>query len=218
MCINRKIYMDALQAAYAHFNKALWNGDLPEVVITLQPKARSQGHFGNLRWHEGGKGFGEININPTLIAANGEREVLSTLVHEMAHTWQDAFGWPSRNGYHNKQWVEEMRRIGLNPVSLDSKNGTGQRVSHEIAAGGAFDQAYQKLVARKSWSPLTINRIDDSEIKGGGKSGGGKPKSGSRVKYNCGNCGASVWGKAGLIIACLNCETGNPVDRVMLPA
>ena len=57
----------------------------------------------------------------------------------MAHLWQQEFGKPSRNGYHNAEWAAEMNRIGLKPVSAGSPDKeTGQRVGHEIVEGGPF--------------------------------------------------------------------------------
>jgi hypothetical protein len=43
--------------------------------------------------------------------------ILSTLVHEMVHVWQETYGNPSRRGYHNRQWAEKMREVGLQPSS-----------------------------------------------------------------------------------------------------
>ena len=31
----------------------------------------------------------------------------------MCHQWQQHFGKPSRNGYHNKQWADKMESVGL---------------------------------------------------------------------------------------------------------
>ena len=219
MCVNRRIYTDALTVAYAHFNKALFAGELPEVVLTLQPRKKSAGHFANHRWTAGGELLHEINLNPTVIEERGERELMGTLVHEMAHQWQQCFGKPSRNGYHNREWVKKMLEIGLWPVSLDSENGTGQRVTHKIVDDGQFAKAYDKLAGRKSWTGIDWHRIDDSHIEGGGKPAGGdqegeksgKGKAGPAVKtkskYSCPSCGNNAWGKPGMQFACL-CVVG----------
>ena len=33
----------------------------------------------------------------------------------MTHHWQQCFGSPSRNGYHNMQWARKMVEVGLMP-------------------------------------------------------------------------------------------------------
>ena len=213
MCVNKTIYTDALMAAYRHFNQALFSDELPDCVLTLHAKKHSAGHFANDRWTAGESRLHEINLNPTVIAKGGDRDFLSTLTHEMAHLWQQCFGKPSRHGYHNRQWVKKMLEIGLEPKSLDSENGTGQRVTHTIIEEGAFARAYDKLAARKSWAGIDWRRVDDSFLdrtrkpKGGeeGEKGKAKAKTRAKTKYSCPACNSNVWGKPGLMIACL-CE------------
>ena len=217
MCVNKAIYQDALTVAYTHFNKALFAGALPEAVLTLQPRKKSAGHFANNRWTAGGDRYHEININPTVIEEQGERQLMQTLVHEMCHLWQEVFGKPSRSGYHNREWVRVMREIGLEPVSLDSDNGTGQRVSDKIIEGGRFSTAYDKLAGRKSWTGIDWHRVDDSHLEGGGKPAGGgsegeggsrrKPGTKRKARYSCPSCGNNAWGKPGMQFACL-CVVG----------
>ena len=213
MCVNKTIYTDALTTAYRHFNATLFDGELPEAVLTLHHQKNSAGHFANDRWKLGSETIHEINLNPTVIKEHGEQYVLSTLVHEMAHQWQEVFGKPSRGGYHNRQWVKKMLEIGLKPKSLDSENGTGQRVTHTIIEEGAFARAYNKLAARKGWSGIDWHRVDDSNLSASGKRKGDpdgegqggktKPKRKTKVKYSCGSCGNNAWGKSGMMIACL---------------
>ena len=72
------------------------------------------------------------------------RDILGTLVHEMCHQWQHELGNPSRSGYHNKEWGNKMKEVGLYPSSTGQPGGrqTGQQVSHFIVEGGAFDVAF----------------------------------------------------------------------------
>ena len=54
----------------------------------------------------------------------------------MTHLEQHHFGQPSRNGYHNKQWAELMKSVGLFPSDTAQPGGkeTGQR-GGEIEGG-----------------------------------------------------------------------------------
>lgn len=62
---------EALQMAYDFFNAELFNGSLPNVLVTLQRKARTRGYFAPERF----------------------------TVHEMTHVWQQVYGESTR-GYH----------------------------------------------------------------------------------------------------------------------
>ena len=98
----------------------------------------------------------EIALNPAHFAGRTPAEMLSTLVHEMAHLWQHHFGKPSRSGYHNKEWAAKMREIGLIPTDTGQPGGkdTGQKVTHNIEEGGRFDQACTAFLATGTRHPL----------------------------------------------------------------
>jgi SprT-like family len=143
-----------LQQAYDHFNFELFDGKLPDVMITLQHRANSYGHFspdrlsgraGNLVKHE-------LNLNPDGFRDRSDEQICSTLAHEMVHAWQEVFGKPSKGGYHNREWAEQMKAIGLQPSAsgLPGGNETGPQVSHYILADGRFARAYSTL-ATTGW-------------------------------------------------------------------
>lgn len=48
-----------------------------------------------------------------LIHARTDRDILSTLLHEMVHHWQYRFGTPGRRGYHNIEFAAKMLEVGL---------------------------------------------------------------------------------------------------------
>lgn len=142
----------SLKTAYDHFNKALFDGELPDVVLTIDNNPRTRGYFSPQRWtNKQGELVHQVSMNSTRFAADPLISVLSTLVHEACHVWQQEFGNPGRGKYHNEQWVDKMKEIGLKPVALDSKglpNGkeTGDRVSHQIVRDGKFVVACTELI------------------------------------------------------------------------
>ncbi len=78
------------------------------------------GHF-----RSGRNGFGLINeiaINRKYLVDQGAWEVLGTLLHEMLHAWQETYGKPGKNNYHNKEFRDKAHSIGL---VIDSR-GTQQ--------------------------------------------------------------------------------------------
>lgn len=79
-----------LQAAFDHYNRELFGGELPPCLITMQREKRTYGYFSSERFvhrHDRSK-TDEIAINPSYFAVVPLLEVLQTLVHEMVHAWQ----------------------------------------------------------------------------------------------------------------------------------
>lgn len=156
-----------LQQAYEHYNRALFGGELPPCLITMQREKRTYGYFSARRFvHRHDKSTtDEIAINPSYFAVVPLLEVLQTLVHEMVHLWQHHFGDPGRRSYHNREWAEKMESIGLMPSDTGKPGGkkTGEKMADYPIEGGAFLAATQELLTRDfriSWldrfPPATI--------------------------------------------------------------
>jgi hypothetical protein len=86
---------------------------VPEVSLAIDRLRRTR--MGQFR--EGHNQFGlkgEIILNDLyLIGVLEPFEVLGTLLHEMLHGWQQAYGKPGKHNYHNKQFREKAREYGL---------------------------------------------------------------------------------------------------------
>lgn len=132
---------EALQIAYDFFNASLFGGELPPCLITLQRKKGTKGYFSKNRFvRTSGEETHEIAMNPAFFAILTAEEVLSVLVHEMAHLWQIVKGKPGRARYHNHEWADKMEEIGLMPTATGAPGGprTGDRMSHYIIPNGPF--------------------------------------------------------------------------------
>lgn len=155
---NEDIYA-ALQRAADHFNAALFEGELPPVLITLQRGRNTFGYFSPDRWaHASGRLASEIAINPAYFAHQSVLQVLQTLVHELCHLWQHEFGTPTRPGYHNREWAKKMLAIGLIPSSTGVPGGEqiGQKMSDYPAEDGPFMLAAGSLAE----GAFNLNWID----------------------------------------------------------
>ena len=176
--------------------------------MTLQRKNRALGYFSPKRFGaltEKGLTTDEIAMNPAHFATRTPTEVLSTLAHEMAHLWQEHFGKPSRACYHNKEWAEKMKAIGLHPSATGLPGGkeTGQHMTHYILAGGPFAVACEALLS-SGYKLVWYDRGGDQK----------KPtKSGQRVKYVCPECDAAAWGKPELSLICGECHEAMEGDE-----
>jgi hypothetical protein len=195
----------SLDTAYDHFNRHLFGGQLPRCLITMQRHKGAYGYFSPNRFASVAapeEVADEIALNPAHFAERSPVEVLSTLVHEMAHVWQQHWGKPSRNGYHNKEWAGKMREIGLTPsATADPGKDTGQNMTHTIDSGGPFDRACARYL-HESAAVLYHDRAGAAQAAG--KTA--KKKAASKTKYTCPVCGLNAWAKPGVILICGECS------------
>src|SRR4051794_40434285 len=108
---------EALNHAFSFFNGELFDGRLPKVLLTLSKHGRSRGYYRNRAYVSRVRqevAADEIALCANTFSGRTDHEVLSTLVHEMAHLWQFSFGKRiSRRGYHNLEWAQRMMEVGL---------------------------------------------------------------------------------------------------------
>ena len=74
----------AYQSMYDHFNRTLFDGELPQVILNFSRRAGSLGFFGADRWDNGRTRTHEISLNPAHLKERPSIAVASTLVHVMA--------------------------------------------------------------------------------------------------------------------------------------
>ncbi len=192
----------SLSAAFDFFNRRLFAAALPPCLITLQRKSGSRGYYSPKRFEGRGdanRQTDEIALNPATFENRTDAQILSTLVHEMVHQWQEHLGRPSRSCYHNQEWADHMEALGLMPTDTGLPGGrrVGQHVTHYILARGAFDLACQELLAggvQVEWQ----SRENPPAVT--------KAKARTKTKYSCPGCGINVWGKSGLHVLCGECD------------
>lgn len=198
----------SLDAAYEHFNRELFDRQLPPCLLTMQRHKGAYGYFSGQRFasmDNPKEVTDEIALNPAHFAARTSTETLSTLVHEMVHLWQHHLGQPPRRCYHDRQWAAKMREIGLIPSDTGQSGGkeTGQRMSHVIEPGGRFEQACTAFLATSA-AILYHDRAGDGEDAAGTR----RKKAASKTKYTCPNCGLNAWAKPQSRLICGECSEG----------
>src|SRR5215469_7664280 len=86
-----------LEMAYQFFNETLFEGKLPLCMITMQRKnERTYGYFCHNQFASSAGTTDELAMNPMHFLNSDLRFILSVLVHEQAHLWQQHYGKPGR--------------------------------------------------------------------------------------------------------------------------
>lgn len=138
-----------LQQAYDFFNTTLFNGDLPDMLLTLQRGRNTFGYFAPSRF-AGESVLSELAMNPDYFGGRSLADTLSTLCHEMVHVWQHYTPGVKqcRGGYHDRVWGKKMEEVGLMPSNTGLPGGkkTGQQMTHYIIRGGRFQTAVYDLL------------------------------------------------------------------------
>lgn len=188
---------DSLNDAYNFLNKELFGGTLPACLITMQRKGKSRGFFCPERFetrYEGAYKIHEIALNPSLFKERSDAEIISTLLHEMLHLWQQENGTAPRRNYHNKEWAGRMEEMGLMASNTGEEGGrkTGQSMTHYIISGGKFERLMDTYLQDKKSifyqdSPVpTMKRVAKK----------------NKIKYTCPTCGLNAWGKPNANLMC----------------
>jgi hypothetical protein len=187
----------SFQQAFDFFNAELFDGSLPQLLVTLQRKGSTHGYFSPDRFVGRTKGATahELALNPDHFTGRSDEEILSTLAHEQVHLWQQVAGSPPRRGYHNKEFAAKMKEIGLHPSDTGQRGGreTGQKMSHYIITDGPFSKAYTQLAKdglKLDWQSKPRERTQRE----------------SKTRFTCPECGQNAWAKPDAKLVCGICE------------
>jgi SprT-like family len=171
---------------------------LPDVFITYQRRANSAGYFAPDRFSSRTEKSAqhELALNPDGFIGRSDQQIVQTLCHEMTHVWQQACGAPAARGYHNREWADKMKSIGLQPSSTGMVGGkeVGQHMSDYIIPDGPFVRSYEQL-AKTGWRLNLQSAPHSNPTKA--------PK--LKTKFSCESCGQNAWGKPELKIICKPC-------------
>lgn len=141
--------------------------------------------YGHFRYGHNGFGLkGEIALNRLYLVGNRPLcGILGTLLHEMLHAWQQEYGKPGKGNYHNAEFRNKARGLGL---IIDADGVTSY----------ATDSPFKELLASYGieWS--------DEEARSGIERVPGKSK---LKKWSCGCTNVRV-GQAEFHALCLSCK------------
>jgi predicted SprT family Zn-dependent metalloprotease len=135
-----------LRDLYDACNAEFFRDALPPCMIVLRARSkRTMGAFAPECWGAyqttQDAHIDTLVLNSEAFPHRTEEEIVSTLVHEMCHVWQFRVqGKAITNGHHDKEWGQQMARLGLIPSATGHPGGrqTGKQVSHYVYEQGAF--------------------------------------------------------------------------------
>ena len=201
------------EKTYGFFIKRLFEGTLPDCIITTQRLDGVYGYFWGNTWTDAsGKVIrDEIALNPDHFHRRSAEMVLSTLVHEMCHLQQHHFVHKSRSGYHNKEWARMMAAVGLIASDTGEPGGknTGQKMNHYIEEKGPFARACRSLLKKGFTIPWHALTGRDDTLR--------RKKSESKTKYACPSCGLNAWAKPKVALVCGACSQSLVVAEARVP-
>lgn len=192
-----------LSIAFEIFNKELFTGELPPAMLQLRNKPGSYGYFAPNKWK--GQGDGDlldvINLDSKTAAERPLIELLSTLVHEMAHSYVfNVVNEGKKPGGHGPDWRNKMLAIGLPPVPIGRDKST-----HRIDHAGLYAKAFERNRAKLQELPWS-ERIGTATRR--------RPL--DRVRFQCLVCSANAYARPGAHLLCGNCTTTSDLVE-MLP-
>lgn len=196
MTINKDQW-EGYEAAFQHFNRELFDGNLPVCMLTFDAKGNSTGYFKAATWtkdHNSNHRVHEIALNASLLN-RADDFIFQTLVRCMMFLWQATHSvLPMQQGYCNDEFTQEMDKIGL---PCDKPYGRNLRWS--VRAGGRYASVRPASVA--AFFPLqSIEMLP--------------PKS-KRVKFTCPKCGYAVMGMPGGRLVCHTEECNTAMEKAI---
>lgn len=180
----------ALESAH-EIIKAETGAPRATILVTRDLKGR-KGHFTPYTpWQNGGESFNEIAFN--LEHFTTPAELLSTLLHEVAHSMNHANGIEdcSANQYHNAKFKAQAEALGLK--------------TEEIKGKGHASTSLTELGAKRWKKALTIlsNAFDITAL--GGESAKPKGRNTNLLKAVC-PCEQVIRASRGVIDAGVRCD------------
>lgn len=213
--------------AYEHLSLELFDGLLPEVVISFERRTRCISELKMKKWSTTNNTlFNQITLNPEYFKRFPVIELLLPMALDMATIWQHQFGQPSVSGFTNLEKAEKLKTIGIisSSTSLPGGSFVGHHNCAYIIYDGLFFRAVKSLLLKgfkielydrypiyRPNAPILTYDNDGREIP--------ITESCSRMRdlteyrYICTNCEEELFCSSELKVKCGKCDEAFVLDN-----
>ncbi|GAB5480220.1 MAG: hypothetical protein Marn2KO_36870 [Marinobacter nauticus] len=186
-------------------------GAAPECIITIQSSGRCKGFMARAVWSDPhGRFLDQITL---VFEQHGQGDLLdlaSTLAHEKIHAVQQQKGSPGQGNYHNRQFSNWMKSIGLQTSKTGKPGGAeiGTGMSDYPIPGGPFERVMNEILEQGFRFPFEAARAlsdpadPDEGADGVADDADMGPKDPSKVKFTCPSCGLKARAKHSALLHC----------------
>jgi hypothetical protein len=202
---------EAYLKAFDHLNRELFQGDLIRPMLCLTRDAGiHRGYFCANAWvNDEDELINEIALNANWLVTQDLVGAMTVLAHEMVHHWQTDHGKPGRGGYHNLEWAQKAKSIGLQPYGPHGEE-IGDKIDTKLIPGSLLEEAIRSMPEEAVLPWIAAGVTEDFNRPRNGKplpEGEEKPsRGGKRSNYTCPSCGLNAWAKAGVSLICGSCS------------
>lgn len=171
-------------------------GPVPPCILTIQSFGRCKGFAAKAVWSDDHNTLlDQITIVFRAHRRGDVKDLAQTTAHEMMHSKQFRDGETGVKNYHNRQFADWMKSIGLQTSKTGEPGGAeiGTGMSDYVIEGGPFDRVMDEIIAEGFGFPweavdfqLQVDEPDSGDIPGQPEPP--KPKDKSKSKFTCPNC------------------------------
>lgn len=194
-----------LEIMFRQLNQDKFDGQLPDVIITVQSTPGAYGHVTCAKvWKsQTGREQYELNIGAGTLNRPIEN-VVATLLHEMVHIYHLENGVKDCSRgctYHNKHFRDKATSVGL---QIDYHERIGWSITSPT-------ESLIDYIIGQGWQEFSLYRDEPLRIRTGSGSHSASPapstgKSSSTRKYQCPHCGNSCRATKDINILCMDCN------------
>lgn len=198
-----------LEKLFRMLNEDMFGGQLEQPIITIQSTPRAYGHYSvSPIWTVNGEELRhEINIGAGSLANRPIEEVVSTLLHEMVHYYDDCVlhvvDCSNGGHYHNRRFKDTAESVGL-IVTKSDKYGWAHTAPSDSLIEWILDHNIEEI---------RINRNESTGIRitgGNNAASGGVSVTTTTTKphnyrYECPCCHAVARSGKPLRLICADC-------------
>jgi hypothetical protein len=161
---------------------------VPAVVGSVRARGRRAAHCSAAGWVNATTGdtIPEIALNPVIFTSD-RQSIIAAIVHELLHAVDWENGTMPARGRHGAKWMQMMRKVGLEPVVLDSPT-TRYSVTQQVIRGGLVDRVVNEMSPSIDFEFVPQIALDASRSR--------------KCTYRAACCGMTAYGKPGLSLRC----------------